>query len=142
MKTTLAFLKIEFLVQSLLMFINSILLILLLSINIQYTFLFFCISQLALSAFQYGISLPVQFLSGGDKGFIKSWRIKLLLMGCINVLFIVLLNVTDLCLNYKLVPFLLIVPQLLIYFYYYISYKNFKGIKSYIAHEHILNTKF
>ena len=142
MKTKLALLKIEFLVQSLLMFVNSVLLVLLISLNIKYTFLFFCISQLFISAFQYGISLPVHFVSGDDRSLINSWRIKLLIMGCINVLFILLMHVTDLNLNSKIVPLLVVVPQILIYLYYYISYKNFKGIKSYVAHEHILNTKF
>lgn len=138
----LTIIKIEFLVQSLLIFINSILLILFLSLNIQYTFLFFCISQILLSAFQYGISLPVHIVTDDDKSLIKAWRMKLLIMGSIDVIFILLMNVNHLKLNDNFIPFLLFIPQCFMYLYYYLSYKNLKGIKSYLAHEHILNTKF
>ena len=142
MKTTHTILKIEFLIQTVLILANAILLIVFLSLDIQYSFLFFCISQLILSLFQYGISIPLHFMLSDHVDKIRTWRKGLLIMGCIDIVFILCMNIIKVNMNDALFPYLFIIPQVLIYIYYFLTYKNFKGIKSYIAHEHILNTKF
>ncbi len=142
MKTTHTILKIEFLIQTVLLIVNAILLIVFLSLAIQYSFLFFCISQLILSLFQYGISMPLHFILKDHVDKIRTWRKGLLIMGCVDIAFIVLMNMIKINTSDALFPYLFIIPQVIIYVYYFLTYKNYKGIKSYIAHEHILNTKF
>ena len=93
MKTTHTILKIEFLIQTVLLIVNAILLILFLSLDIQYSFLFFCISQLILSLFQYGISMPLHFILKDHVDKIRTWRKGLLIMGCVDIGFIILMNI-------------------------------------------------